>query len=263
MPICLKIFQKLRRFLTGAEHNPLAIAASIRFDRRMISTPHSILAFDCSTGPTSIAVLVDSEEAAILRDERREKQSALLLPMIESCLKRAGLRYAQLDAIVTTRGPGSFTGIRIGLAAARGLALASGVPLFGFTGLEAVMYAAAPHAAAGITHIAAALRAGRGECYVQLCETDSGRITSTGEATALEIASLGAALPSAPASVMIAGNLHAGEWPPGCHVLEQIPGALTLAHMLCDAACTPWVQHRPGPYYIRPPDAKLPSPASV
>jgi tRNA threonylcarbamoyladenosine biosynthesis protein TsaB len=58
-------------------------------------------------------------------------QDARLIPLIQECLKEAGLDFPSLDRIAVTRGPGSFTGIRIGLAAAQGLALALDKPVLG------------------------------------------------------------------------------------------------------------------------------------
>ncbi len=114
-----------------------------------------VLAFDCSTNVASVA----------LNGARREvphgKQAALLVPTIEALMQEAGVVYAQLDCIVTTVGPGSFTGLRIGLAALHGLALASGVPVKIITASEAVAWAL-PEKRAIV-----ALNAGKGEAFLQ------------------------------------------------------------------------------------------------
>lgn len=60
------------------------------------------------------------------------------MPMVEDVLSQAGLAYADIGAVVCTTGPGAFTGLRIGLSAARGLALALDIPLFGITTTQAL-----------------------------------------------------------------------------------------------------------------------------
>ncbi len=69
-------------------------------------------------------------------------QAEALLPMVDAAMRDASLPVSALDLIAATVGPGSFTGIRVGLAAARGVALAAGIPLLGVTGFEAVAAAA-------------------------------------------------------------------------------------------------------------------------
>jgi tRNA threonylcarbamoyladenosine biosynthesis protein TsaB len=68
----------------------------------------------------------------------RHGHAEALMPMVDAVMQDAALSPAALDAVAATVGPGGFTGIRIGLAAARGIALATGVPLVGVTGFAAV-----------------------------------------------------------------------------------------------------------------------------
>lgn len=65
-------------------------------------------------------------------------QGERLVPMVQDVMRGAGLSYTDLQAIVTTVGPGAFTGLRIGLSAARALGLATNVPVFGVTTLQAL-----------------------------------------------------------------------------------------------------------------------------
>src|SRR5262249_51331517 len=91
-----------------------------------------VLAFDCAVTGLAVAVVGDSGTLASYRAEGRD-QAATLLPAIASTLEQARVARTDLSLIAVTVGPGSFTGVRVGLAAARGLAAALGVPLAGIT----------------------------------------------------------------------------------------------------------------------------------
>lgn len=86
-----------------------------------------------------------------------------LIGVIDAALDEAGLAYAQLDAIAVSVGPGSFTGVRVGVATARGLALALGVPAIGVPTLEAL--AADARGAHGARPVLAMLDGGRGQVF--------------------------------------------------------------------------------------------------
>ena len=117
------------------------------------------------------SVAVSCEGQVLANDERLlgAKHAEELLPMISGVMKVSGCEFEDLDGIAVAKGPGSFTGIRIGIAAARGLALAASKPLFGVNSLEAL--------AQGICSngrpILAALDAKRGQVYVQIFTPDS------------------------------------------------------------------------------------------
>jgi tRNA threonylcarbamoyladenosine biosynthesis protein TsaB len=111
-----------------------------RFRERQRMT---ILAFDCAVSGLGVAVVRDDVCLARYREEGRG-QAASLLPAISAVLQQAGVERRALSMIAATVGPGSFTGVRVGLAAARGLALALGVPLAGITTTAALLAAAEP-----------------------------------------------------------------------------------------------------------------------
>ena len=127
-----------------------------------------VLAIDSALDACAAAVVeTDGPEARALAAESLTMdrgQAEALLPMVARVMQAAGLRFPELDRIAVTVGPGSFTGLRVGLAAARGLALASGRPAFGITTLTAL---AAPACAEGREPAAAALDVRRGEVCVQ------------------------------------------------------------------------------------------------
>ncbi|MDP1961027.1 MAG: tRNA (adenosine(37)-N6)-threonylcarbamoyltransferase complex dimerization subunit type 1 TsaB [Reyranella sp.] len=91
-----------------------------------------VLALDCAISGLGVAVVRDGTCLASLREEGRD-QAARLLPAVASVLRDAGVGRHELSLIAVTTGPGSFTGVRVGLAAARGLAVGLGVPLAGFS----------------------------------------------------------------------------------------------------------------------------------
>ncbi len=99
-----------------------------------------ILAFDTAVTGCSVAVYDSSlDQSWVERLETERGQAEFLVPMIQTAMKKAGLGFHDLDRIAVTIGPGSFTGVRIGLATARALSLASSKPLVGISTLELLL----------------------------------------------------------------------------------------------------------------------------
>lgn len=95
-----------------------------------------ILALDCSQAHCAVALLEEGATRLSETEAMARGQAERLWPMVEALLTRAGWDYASLDAVAVGIGPGSFTGIRLGVAAARGLALALGKPAIGVSMFE-------------------------------------------------------------------------------------------------------------------------------
>ena len=98
-----------------------------------------VLAIDVSVNGCSVGVL-DTETSAFYqkRMETDRGQAEFLIPMVEDVVIEAGLTMKEIGCIAVTRGPGSFTGVRIGLATAKTLGLALNIPVFGFSTLDVI-----------------------------------------------------------------------------------------------------------------------------
>lgn len=124
----------------------------------------NILAIDTATAACSAALMGDGAIIAARHVAMLRGHAEALLPMVEEIMAEAGVAYSALDLIAATVGPGAFTGLRVGLAAARGLALAGGLPIIGVTTLEALAHGADKR---GERSVVAMLNARRGEVYYQ------------------------------------------------------------------------------------------------
>lgn len=118
------------------------------------------LAIDTAAPRLQLALTSPAREPVTLSEEMAKGQAERLFPALAELLAEAGTDYRGLARIAATTGPGSFTGLRIGLSAARGLGLALGVPVLGIPSLTAISLSAKGPALV-------LLDAKRGEAYVQ------------------------------------------------------------------------------------------------
>lgn len=118
----------------------------------------TILAIDTASNEIALAVAVDGAVVSSMTVDGAQDHSRLLLPSIEAIL---GSRRSDLAGIAVVRGPGSYAGLRVGIATAQGLALAAGIPVRGISTLEAVA------AAGNLPPFTAIHPAGRGEFAAQ------------------------------------------------------------------------------------------------
>lgn len=131
-----------------------------------------LLACDTTHGHCSVAVL--SAAGAVLaykEEQERDRQAERLLYIIEDTLLEAKVEYHELKAISVTTGPGSFTGIRIGLSAARGIGVALGKPVIGVSSFESILHQYLGKKSDSVSHhavIAVILDARREHVYIQL-----------------------------------------------------------------------------------------------
>ena len=99
----------------------------------------NILALDCAVTRISLAVKTDSKFISATYDIGM-RQSEILVPSIDELLKKAELKPSELNATTLTIGPGSFTGLRLGISALKAIELAYNVPVYGISSLEAYAY---------------------------------------------------------------------------------------------------------------------------
>lgn len=120
-----------------------------------------VLAVDTATESCSVAICQDHNLVAETTLTRKETHSRHLLGIIDETLRRAKLDLKCIDGFAVTRGPGSFTGLRIGMSTIKGLAFALGKPVVGVSSLQALAVPLAPMA----KRIVAMIDARRGEVY--------------------------------------------------------------------------------------------------
>ncbi|OAN54611.1 tRNA threonylcarbamoyladenosine biosynthesis protein TsaB [Paramagnetospirillum marisnigri] len=212
-----------------------------------------VLAIDSSTSACSAALWRDGTVLACRLRAMARGQSEALLPMVAEIMAETGLDFAGLDLLAVTVGPGAFTGLRIGLAAARGLALAAGLPLAGVSTPLAVA-AAVPEAERQGRTLLAAVESRRDECWVQAFASD---LTPLGEVTAL-LPAQAAGLVSGP--VVVAGDRTADLLPHLSDAVAASSPGYPDAAVVAALAARLWREGRalpPEPLYLRAPDVTL------
>lgn len=148
-----------------------------------------ILALDTALLACSAAFWVDGVVIAKRFAPMERGHAEQLLPMVETVRREAGQTYGDVDFLAVTVGPGTFTGVRIGLAAARGLALAAARPLVGVTTLAAVAEGARSEIR-DAEPILAVLDARRGEVYAQAFDSQGAPVTDPAAIATDEILSV-------------------------------------------------------------------------
>lgn len=207
-----------------------------------------ILAFDCAGAQCAAAILCDGEVLATRHVLAERGHAQLLIPMLVDLLDGVGLKFSDIDRFAVTTGPGSFTGIRVALATAHGLALGTGKPIVGVTVFEAMAAAArAPF------RLLVAIDSRRAELFVQMFDPTGapsaepamlppgavadwagpGELTLTGDAARLVVPHLTGRVENLPE-----------DW--AAHVDPAVVARLA-------ASRTPGPP--PAPFYLRPPDA--------
>ncbi|MFM5340411.1 tRNA (adenosine(37)-N6)-threonylcarbamoyltransferase complex dimerization subunit type 1 TsaB [Aeromonas veronii] len=146
-----------------------------------------ILAVDTATEACSAALLVGDKLFSRWEEAPRD-HTRKILPMVQAVLEDAGISLSDLDAIAFGRGPGSFTGVRIGISVAQGLAFGAGVPLIGISTLAAMAQGA--YRLDGAEQVLTAIDARMNEVYFGRYELIDGRMQLVGDEVVSEPAAL-------------------------------------------------------------------------
>jgi tRNA threonylcarbamoyladenosine biosynthesis protein TsaB len=215
-----------------------------------------ILAIDTALDACAAGVL-DTDAARLIAQESqpmRRGHAEALMPLIGRVIRQAGIAFAALDRIAVTTGPGSFTGLRVGLSAARGIALAADKPVVGLSTLTA--YAAPVVGQNAAQPVISAIDARHDHVYFQVVSGDGGSLIRP-RVAAIEEA-LGAIRFGAPHLVGNAAQILADRWP-----VDALPPFKVDPQPAPDIAWLAWLgaavspDSAPArPYYLRAPDAK-------
>lgn len=215
-----------------------------------------VLAIDTALEACSAAVL-DSSRGGIIASETlvmARGHAEALMPLIARVMDLADVEFAELDRVAVTTGPGSFTGLRVGISASRGIALAAGKPAVGLSTLAG--FAAPMIAEDDSSHVVAAIDARHDHVYLQVFGTAGRTLVAPRIATVRD--AVRSAMTGPARIVGTAANLLAAAWPKGAEqplVVEQLAapdiGWIARLGAAADEGYGP-----PKPLYLRAPAAQ-------
>jgi tRNA threonylcarbamoyladenosine biosynthesis protein TsaB len=215
-----------------------------------------VLAIDTALSACSAAVL-DTEHGGIVASESLPMlrgHAEALMPLLQRVMQQAGFGFADIDRIAVTTGPGSFTGLRVGIAAARGLALAAEKPAVGLSTLSAY---AAPHIASDERFpVVAAIDARHNHVYLQVFAPGGSLFTAPRLAPlreAVKAAADASSFIAGSAAQLVAAGLTADDPVPVAVDASAAPDIAWVARM---GAVVPEEQAPLKPQYLRAPDAQ-------
>ncbi len=215
-----------------------------------------VLAIDTALDYCAAAVLDAGARTMIAHEtlEMKRGHAEALMPLIARVMKTSGLRYLDLDRVAVTTGPGSFTGLRVGISAARGIGLAADKPVIGLTTLSA--YVAPLVAEQQDQPIVAAIDARHDHVYFQVVAGNGAALMRPAVVPIEDtfVASRFGAL----RMVGNAARILADRWPrnvPAPSLVDPRPGP-DIAWVARIGAATEPDAAPAKPFYLRPPDAK-------
>ena len=217
-----------------------------------------ILAIDTALDACAAAVL-DTDAGTLIAQESlamKRGHAEALMPLIARVIEQSGVGFASLDRIAVTTGPGSFTGLRVGLSAARGLALAANKPVVGLTTLSA--YAAPVVSESCEQPVISAIDARHDHVYFQVVSGNGGSLIRPRVAPieeALEASRFGAPHLVGNAATILGQRWKADAPPPFKVDAQPAPDIAWVAWL--GAAMSPNTAPARA-FYLRAPDAKLP-----
>jgi tRNA threonylcarbamoyl adenosine modification protein YeaZ len=215
-----------------------------------------ILAIDTSCGAASVAIVEGGQlgPLAVMSRPMPRGHAESLAPMVEEAMRGVDGGFPSLARIAVATGPGSFTGIRVGLAMARAMGLALGLPVVGVSTLAAFAAPLLTEPRTGI--IAAAIDARHGSVYFQLFEPSGRPLAPPRCDTPKEcVRAIGAgpAWLAGDAAALVAGEAQRAGLPYDLDAARPAPDIVALAWLglAVDPAISP-----ARPLYVKPPDAR-------
>ena len=208
-----------------------------------------ILALDTCLTACSVAIL-DGETVLAARSEAMPRgHQERLAPLVRELMTEAGASFGDLTRIGVTVGPGSFTGLRVGLAFAKGLSAALSIPCVGVGALDALAFGRGGF-------VVAVIDARREQVYVQLFGDGVALTAPDALAATTASARIAEVYAGGPATLIGSGApLLAGALPKATVLTPEGPDPVAVARL---AMRGPAPTHAPRPLYLRAPDAKLP-----
>jgi tRNA threonylcarbamoyladenosine biosynthesis protein TsaB len=199
-----------------------------------------VLSVDTCLGACSTALIDGDRTLASMSEPMTRGHQERLAPMVAEMMAQSGRGFAEVDRIAATVGPGSFTGLRVGLAFAKGLSVALDKPCIGIGSLEALAF--------GIEgRVLACADARHGQVYWQVF-VEGAPTTDAALSPIAELADQAAPdILTGPAAALLAEV-----FPPARQVVLAAPYPVAVARLAVNS------QAAPAPLYLRPPDAKLP-----
>ncbi len=220
-----------------------------------------ILAFDTALGSGSVAIMDGDTTLAYVTEPSFRSLAERLVPMIEEALTQADLTYQDMDRVVVTNGPGTFVGLRIGVATARSIAVAAGIPAVGVTSLAALAQNLADEAMQGDT-IAVCIDARRGEVFLQVFELDEGGLSPLADPVAIAVEQATGCLPAGGGTLVGTGCSLIE--PPDSWAVAPVSAWSVDARKLARLASGRIdSDNLPSPLYLRAPDAKIANQAAT
>lgn len=225
-----------------------------------------ILGIDCSAGPASVALLEFDEKVNILASSFKNEgltHSQTLVPMIDEVLKAAQADLSSIDYFAINAGPGSFTGVRIGVAALKGLTALDGANCIPVSTLESMAYNFVNEDCT----VCAAMDARCGQAYAATFSINSGKVTRLTNDDALMISDLGNTLKSLENHIIFVGdgaslcynnlnNLLDCSLAEESKVYQNAISVALCAKNMLDGGFTPILSSEMLPVYLRAPQAE-------
>lgn len=213
-----------------------------------------VLAIDTALESCAAAVLdTDSGKIAGESQSMVRGHAEALMPLIGRVMREADLPFSAIDRVAVTVGPGSFTGLRVGISAARGIALASGKPAIGVTTLQA--YAAPILAADETATVVVAIDARHNHVYLEVFGPGGRMVVSPRIANIPDV--LRVAVGENVTMIGTGAEMVAASWPPRTP-MPKVDGrrAPEIAWVARVAATADPASVAPKPLYLRAPDAR-------